>query len=115
MYYCSRGGTLEVPLWNSGTGIQLHWILELIPGLPVLSWELGPNFVTEEAENRDVPLFGSPQNAEIPAPTPGSYFPLMSRFPRISSPKKLKIATSHFSGPLKTLRFQLRPPAHIFP
>ena len=28
------------------------------------------NFVTEKAENRDVTLFGSIQNAKIPAPTP---------------------------------------------
>ena len=37
-----------------------------------------PNFVTEKSENRDVTLFGSIQNAKIPAPTPS--LSLMSHF-----------------------------------
>ena len=36
------------------------------------------NFVTEKYENRDVTLFGSIQNAKIPAPTPR--LSLMSHF-----------------------------------
>ena len=92
-FVTEKSGNRDVPLFGS---VQNAKVPAPTPSLSLMS-RFFPNFVTEKSENRDVTLFGSIQNAKVPAPTPR--LSLMSRFFfRILSPKKLKIAMSHFSG-----------------